>query len=72
MLEHPDITRVNLTGYPRMHTQPSRAERCPCCHEELMECSEAIQYGVRYFCDLICFATWALQEGLVQRTEVGG
>lgn len=72
MLEHPDITRANLTGYPRMHTQPSRIERCPYCHEEFTEPSEAITYADRYFCDMVCLVTWMLQEGHAERTEVGG
>lgn len=72
MLEHPDITRANLTGYPRMHTQPSRIERCPSCHEEFMGPSEAITYADRYFCDMVCLVTWMLHEGHAERTEVGG
>ncbi|MFW5434312.1 hypothetical protein [Paenibacillus apiarius] len=73
MLEHPDISRVNLTGYPRLQTQPTIIrERCPQCHEEFTEPSEAITYADRYFCDMVCLVSWMIREGHADRTEVGG
>lgn len=72
MLEHPDITCANLTGYPRVHTQPVIIrERCPSCHEEFTGPSEVITYVDRYFCDMVCLVTWMLREGHAERAEVG-
>lgn len=62
MLEHPDITRVNLTGYARLQTQPSRIERCPYCHEEFEGLSDTITYADRYFCEELCLMSWITQK----------
>ena len=59
MLEHPDITRANLTGYP--HGEPEWP-KCPICgaecetifmdeHSEIFACDVCVQKKIAWDCD---------------------
>lgn len=68
-LEHPDITRVNLTGYPREEAEV--IDRCPQCGDEITGDDTALLYEDHYFCSDACLVGYLIGCGIVERTEVG-
>lgn len=70
-LEHPDITRVNLTGYPRPHTRPSKVSRCTTCKTENGFDGVYFRlYDELDFCSPTCLVGWLIKQGEVVRMEV--
>lgn len=70
-LEHPDITRVNLTGYPRPQAQPSDVTRCKTCRTENgFDGAYFRLYDELDFCSPSCLVSWLIKNGEVVRVEV--
>lgn len=71
MLEHPDITRVNLTGYPRVQTQPSGISRCKTCRTENgFDGTYFRLYDKLDLCSQEHLVDWLMRNGEVVRVEV--
>lgn len=73
LLEHPDITRVNLTGYPQVQAQPSEVSQCTMCKTE--NGFDGVYYRLYDdldFCSPEHLVGWLLKNGEVVRVEVSG
>lgn len=60
MIEHPDITHMNVTGYPQQ--KPYHALLCAKCREEITG-FELVRYEEECFCNWNCMGEWMLQRG---------
>ncbi|MBG9736457.1 hypothetical protein [Paenibacillus alvei] len=70
-IEHPDITRVNLTGYPRLHAMPSDITRCVMCKTENGFAGVYYRlYDELDFCSPEHLVGWLLENGEAVRVEV--
>lgn len=71
MLEHPDITRVNLTGYPHQQTKPTNVSRCTTCKTENGFIGHFWRLYDDYdFCSQEHMVDWLIKNGDVVRVEV--
>ena len=68
-IEHPDITRVNLTGYPQ--AEPVIVDRCPQCHGDIFAGEYVVIYDDYRFCSESCLIEYLVDSGIVERAEVG-
>ena len=60
MLEHPDITRTRLTGYPEPEPTP---EECEHCSDETFS---FLQFDDMKFCSRHCLVEWLIKNNYVE------
>ncbi|MCG7407725.1 hypothetical protein MH117_09845 [Paenibacillus sp. ACRRX] len=72
MLEHPDITNVNLTGYPQTEAYTQVIVQCPTCNNVHHVTEVVLCYrSEHYFCNQSCFVEWMLNNDDLSWSEVG-
>lgn len=68
-MDTPSVVHTLATGYPTR--EPELYTRCTYCSEELFNGEEIVRAHGFVYCDEICFAKLALDEGTIEKVVAG-